>query len=140
MRLPAFAILAFVASGCTIHVVEQPASPVLVAAAPQPAPVYAAPARPVVVVTDHVVAPAPVVTPAKPTPPVATPIPPRRAVRPQHLKPIVAKPARVPYRPTVAQEAHTTVARVERPKRHVPKKTKQSEPVVLASTSVAKAQ
>jgi hypothetical protein len=156
MRLPAFAILAFVASGCTIHVVEQPASPVLVAAAPQPAPVYVAPARPVVVVTDPVVAPAPVVTPAKPTPPVARPIPPRRAARPQHVTPI-ARPWRAPYRtpvgpevrsphltratgPTVAEEAHTTLTRVEKPKRNVPKKTKPPEPVVLASSSVAKAQ
>lgn len=139
MRLSAFAILAFVASGCTIHVVEQPASPLLVAAAPQPAPVYAAPARPVVVVTDPVVAPAPVVTPAKPTPPVATRIPRRRAEGPRHLTPI-AKPWRAPYRPTVAEEARTTRTRVERPKRNVPKKTKLPEPVVLASTSVAKAQ
>jgi hypothetical protein len=144
MRLPAFAILAFVASGCTIHVVEQPASPALVAAAPQPAPVYAAPAHPVVVVAEPV-APAPVVTPTPtPTPsatPVTMPVPPRRAERPQHLTPL-AKPWRVPYRTTVAPEARSPhLARVAGPtKRNVPKKTKLPEPALLASTSVAKAQ
>lgn len=143
MRLPAFAILAFVASGCTIHVVEQPASPALIAAAPQPAPVYTAPARPVVVVAEPVAPTAPVVTPtpiATPTP-VAMPIPPRRAERPQHITPL-AKPWRVPYRTTVAPEVRSPrLARVAGPtKRNVPKKTKLPEPALLASTSVAKAQ
>ncbi|HEX2873209.1 MAG TPA: hypothetical protein VHP33_18245 [Polyangiaceae bacterium] len=138
MRLPAFALLAFVASGCTIHVVEQPASPVAVVAAPQPAPVYAAPARPVVVVAEPVAPPAPVVAPT-PTP-VAMPIPPRRAERP-HVTP-VAKPWRVPYRTTVAPETRSPrLARIAGPtKRNVPKKTKLPEPVALASTSVAKPQ
>ena len=145
MRLPAFAILAFVASGCTIHVVEQPASPVLLAQAPQPGPTYAAPARPapspVVVVAEPAPAPAPGVTPAPTPTPVAMPIPPRRAERPQQVRP-VAKPWRVPYRTTVAPEARSPhLTRIAGPtKRNVPKKTKLPEPVVLASTSVAKAQ
>lgn len=125
MRQALFAILAFVASGCTIHVVEQPASPVVVAAAP--APVYEARVRPrrVVYVTDP--APVAVVAPASPrTRPPAAP-PPRSKV--------------VPFKTLPPEARHNHLAAVAPPARRRPQKVKRPDPPARAPlASIAKAQ
>ncbi|HXK18603.1 MAG TPA: hypothetical protein VNG33_12410 [Polyangiaceae bacterium] len=69
MRIPALTVLAFVASGCTIHVVEEPNTPI----AQQPVPVLVAapPPAPVVVAT----APSPALSPATAGPAPSGPSP-----------------------------------------------------------------
>jgi hypothetical protein len=138
MRFPAFAVLAFVASGCTIHVVEQPASPVMVAEAPPL--VRVRPARPQPVVYVPVASPAPVATPT----PVATR--PSLARPPNRDRPHVAMPAprpsRIPFNTTTPEARSPHLASVAPPTKHRrPQKVKQDEPVTLvSSTSVAKTQ
>lgn len=149
MRLPALLILAFVASGCTIHVVEQPATPVLVAEAPRPAPPRYAP-RPHATYEYEVAAvpAAPAAPSARPEPPapprahaptVSKPARPPRAHAPTVSKP--AKPYRIPFR-TLPPEARTThLARAATPKRK-PGPQRLKRPELLAggsSTSVAQA-
>jgi hypothetical protein len=119
MRLPALLVLAFVASGCTIHVVEQPATPVLMAEAPRPTR-----ARPL----HH--------DPVAATP---TPAPPHT-----HAPSVVlpARPARIPFKTVAPETRDTHLARIAPPTRkRGPQKVKRPEPLTkLSSTSVAKAQ
>lgn len=111
MRIPALAVLAFVASGCTIHVVEAPATPI----AQQPAPALVAPAgpAPVVVATR---APAPAVGPAPVwAPAAATPV--RTRPRPEllaHVQP-QAQPGRLRFKDTAPEPRTTEVASVDPP-------------------------
>lgn len=151
MRLPAFAVLALLASGCTIHVVEQqPASPVMVAEAPPPAPLRPIRPRPIVYV-PVVASPAPsapVAAPAPVTAPAATPVAKRPSLaRPANRdRPNVTAPAprplRIPFRTTTPEARSPQLASGAAPTKHRrPQKVKQDEPVTLvSSTRVAKAQ
>lgn len=142
MHLSALLVLAFVASGCTIHVVEQPAAPlVLLAEGPRPA-------RPRYVPRPHIneyeVAAAPVAAPVPALPRNDAP----RAVRPtrppRHHTPTVAKltpPFRVPFR-TLPPEARTThLARVAPTRKHGRQKLARPHPLAqVSSPSVAQSQ
>ncbi|MES1184117.1 MAG: hypothetical protein ABUL60_09895 [Myxococcales bacterium] len=123
MRLPVFAVLAFIASGCTIHVVEQPATPVLVAAEPPTLVQHRRPARPM---TYEPVAAAPRPHPPRPAhPPVAEP----------------ARPTLLPFKTLAPEPRHTRLAAMAPPARRRPEKVKRPDPptrVTLAN--VAKAQ
>jgi|GEM_PF-6625990 len=150
MRFPAFAVLALLASGCTIHVVEQPASPVMVAEAPAPVPVPVRPRRPRPIVYVPVVAsPAPATPVAAPVPaPVAAPVATRPSLaRPAnrdrpHVTAPSPRPLRVPFRTTTPEARSPQLASSVGPTKHRrPQKVKQDEPVkVVSSTSIAKAQ
>ena len=131
MRLPVFAILALVATGCTIHVVEQPATPMLVAAASTPP--YA-PHR----LTPRRVAYEPAAAAAAPTP---APAPPR--AKPPTVEPTrPARPTRVPFKTLAPEPRNTHLAAVAPPTRkRRPQKVKRPEPLAtLSSASVTKAQ
>jgi hypothetical protein len=138
MRWFGFAALVLVATGCTVHVVEQPAVPVLLAEPTQPAHRVRVAARPAYV------------TPAARSP---------HARPPQTQPPVVAAPSAVPREPRPKQIATTIGA--EAPRHRKPQKQKrlarfklepndvppiESEPAQPArttrarSTSVAKAQ
>ena len=135
MRLPAFAVLACLASGCTIHVVEQAAAPVMLADAPPPAPVR--PWRPRSVVAC---APAPGPATYAPTSPALV-APPRRVQRPELTRP-TPRPSRTPFK-TLAPEARSPYLASSAPpiKHRRPQKVKQDEPVTRVTlTRVAKAQ
>jgi hypothetical protein len=153
MRFAALAVLALVTSGCTIHVVEQPATAVMLGEAPPPT--RARPAQPrarheAYPPTTTAANPAPIATPT----PVATPAPiarptlaatPRPITVPPHRnRPHVTTPTRRPYRipfKTLPPETRSPqlAAAARKPRR--PQKVKQDEPVrSLYSTGVAKAQ
>jgi len=124
MRLPVFAVLACIASGCTIHVVEQPATPALVAAEP---PAFAQQPRPARPVTYEPVAAAP-----RPHPP--------RAARPPVAEP--ARPTLVPFKTLAPEPRHTRLAAMAPPtRRRPPQKVKRPEPLTRVTlANVAKAQ
>jgi len=134
MRLSAFAVLALLYSGCTIHVVEQPASPVGLADAPTPPQFQAWRPRPVVAYT--------------PTPVSGTPAPADWAptAPPRHGQPPVAssaaRPSRIPFKALAPEPRSPSLANSAPPIKHRrPQKVKQDEPVTrVASTRVAKAQ
>jgi hypothetical protein len=153
MRFPALAVLALVTSGCTIHVVEQPATAAMLAEAPPPArarpvqprarhdayPPTATAANPVPIAT-----PTPVTTPAPiagPTPaPTSNPItaPPHRN-RP-HVTTPTRRPFRIPFKTLPPETRSPQLAAAARKPRR-PQKVEQDEPVrLLSSTGVAKAQ
>jgi hypothetical protein len=142
MRFAAFALLAFVANGCTIHVVEQPANPVMVAEAPPPTRVLPAPVVYVPVAAPAQAAPNPVATPAA-APVAMHPFlarPPHRD-RP-HVTKLAARPSRVPLNTAGLEARVPHLASAKPPKKHHrPQKVKQDEPVqTVSSTNVAKAQ
>jgi len=145
MRLPGLLILAFAASGCTIHVVEQPATPVLVAEAPRPAPHRCAPRPPTIYEYEVVTAPAAAPAPARPPTDVPRPVRPTRPARPPRAHaPTVAQPARpflVPFK-TLPPEARTThLARIAPTQKQGPQKLKRPKPLTkVSSTSVAQSQ
>jgi hypothetical protein len=164
MRFLAFAILAFLASGCTIHVVEQPATPTTLAEAPRPARVRSARPRPSVhvpsvyvpVAADGDRGPRSRPTPVAPVAPVATPAPAARptplamaspiAAPPHRERPQVTKPPRRPFRivfktlPPETRSPRLVNATPPR-KHHRPHTVKQDQATELvSSTHVAKAQ
>lgn len=126
MRSLALALLALVAAGCSIHVVEQPATPMVVAA-PHPAPVYRAEPRPVF---EQYVAPAP------------TPRPRVVVVRRPHAKPPARRPTLVPFKTVAPEPRNTKPARIAR--RSPPRKPVHvrvpNPPKRVLLTGVAKAQ
>lgn len=127
MRIPAFAVLAFVASGCTIHVVET-ASPVTVAEAPRPAPVYVAAPRPIVY---------------EPATPQAAPlpVPAPRVVERVDPKAPARRPLRTPVKLMKPEPRPARLADLSLHRHRGPMKVKLPEPATrLTSTSVAKAQ
>jgi hypothetical protein len=122
MRLPGFLFLSVVTSGCSIHVVQQPATPpVLVAEAHRPS-------RPRHVTYERVAV-------------VPTPAPPR-----SHAPSVVmpARPSRVPHRMVAPEARNGRPARpahiaVPAPPRR--EKVKRHEPLAeVSSAGVAKAQ
>ena len=123
MRIPAFVlVMAFVASGCTIHVVET-ASPVTVAEASRPVPVYvAAPRRVVYERVTPEPAPAPrVVERVDPTP--------------------ARRPLRTPVKLLKPEPRPTHLADISLHRHRGPMKVKLPDPPTrLTSASVAKAQ
>jgi hypothetical protein len=126
MRQLAFAILALVGSGCTIHVVEQPATPVLMAEAPRA--VVEGPARP------HHVSYEPVAAA-----PLPVPVP-RRAPAPHAAQPTGSP--RVPFRTLPPETRNAHLARIAPPTRHRGfEKRERTVPLTkVSSTNVAKAQ
>jgi hypothetical protein len=127
MRIPAFVVLAFVASGCTIHVVET-ASPVTVAETPPLAPVYVAAPRPVVYER---------VTPEAAPTPAPTP----RVVDRTDSPPPARRPFRTPVKLARPEPRPTQVADLSLRRHRGPMKVKLPEPPTrLTSASVAKAQ
>jgi hypothetical protein len=96
MRISAFAALAFAASGCTIHVVEQPATPMIVAEAPRPAP-------------TRITRPRRVVDRASATADARAPAPPA-IDRPEPVTTAPRQPLRTPYRTTAPETRPTQVA------------------------------
>ena len=138
MRFPALALLAFVASGCTIHVVEQPASPVLVAeaprriAAPRPAAELAEGPRPVAARPEQ----APigneprVVEPRVVPPSRATDRPLRVATKPRATKPPrpPSKPLRIPFKSVEGPEPRTASTAAPHVTHEPPHKVKADEP------------
>lgn len=133
MRIPAFVVLAFVASGCTIHVVET-ASPVTVAEAPS-----GPPPRP----PAHVAAPRPVVyervTPAPAAEPTPTPRP--RVVDRTDSPAPARRLLRTPVKLVRPEPRPTHVADLTLHRHRGPMKVKLPEPPTrLTSASVAKAQ
>ncbi len=127
MRVVAFAVLAFVASGCTIHVVET-ASPVTVAEAPRPAPVYVAPPPPLAYEQ---------VTPQRAPAPAPAP----RAVERTDSTPPARRPLRTPVKLIKPEPRPTHLADVSLHRHRGPMKVKLPDPPTrLTSASVAKAQ
>jgi hypothetical protein len=126
MRLAAFAILAFVAGGCTIHVVEQPATPVLLAEAPPPA--LEGPARPPRVSYEPVAAA-----------PLPVPVP-TRAPAPHAAQP--TRSTRIPFRTLPPETRNTHLARIAPPTRQrgIEKHQRTVPLTKVSSTNVAKAQ
>ncbi len=146
MRIPAFVVLAFVASGCTIHVVEA-TSPVTLAEAPHPAPVYVAASQPPPFVYQRVTPP-PVVyehlTPAPSPSPRTIPAPNRNAPASVVDRSEPAAPARrqlrTPVRLVRPEPRPTHVASsLDQPLERM--KVKRPEPKAgVLSAGVAKAQ
>jgi hypothetical protein len=133
MRFPALALLAFVASGCTIHVVEQPASPVVVAegprriVSPRPAAVLSERRRPAAArPEDAPVGPDPRVVP----PSRATDRPLRVATQPHATKPArqPSKPLRIPFKSVEGAEPRTASTAVPHVTHGPPHKVKADEP------------
>jgi hypothetical protein len=124
MRLPVFVVLAFIASGCTIHVVEQPATPGLVAAAP---PAFDQQPRPA-----HPATYEPVAAPPRHRPP--------RAAQPPVAEP--ARPTLVPFKTLAPEPRHTRLAAMAPPaRRRPPQKVKRPDPLTRVTLAdVAKAQ
>ena len=134
MRLSAFAVLALLSSGCTIQVVEQPASPVRLAAAPPPPPVRPWRPRPVVAYTPAPTDPAPAPTDRAPA------APPRQAHEPV-VESSPPPPSRIPFKTRAPEPRSPSLANGAPPKHRRPQKVKQDEPITrVASTRVAKAQ
>ena len=148
MRFPAFAVLALLGSGCTIHVVDQPASPAMHAEAPRPSrarPAQPRPRRIVYVPSAPAAAPSPIAKPA----PVATPVPIAKPTRtpiaspPHRDRPHVtpaSRPSRIPFK-TLPPETRSPQLAAPASKPRRPQKVKQDEPVgLVSSTRIAKAQ
>jgi hypothetical protein len=142
MRFAAFALLGFVANGCAIHVVEQPATPVMVVEAPPPARILAQPGVYVPVATPVHAAPTRVApraeAPVATRPSFARPL---HRGRPHVAKP-AARPSRAPFNTAAPESRVPHLASVVPPKKHRrPQKVKQDEPRQnVSSTDVAKAQ
>ncbi len=134
MRLPALiGWLMALGTGCTVHVVEGPATPVMTAREPMPV-WYREPARPVEVARPEPARPArtePVKAPARPRPARHAPLassdpkplrPARTSIKPSEARPSPVttkpKPAKPPVRTVRDAGSQRPVAQPSRPVRH----------------------
>ena len=153
MHFRALAFLAFLASGCTINVVEQPATPLTLAGAPRPTRPGSAGPRPIVYVPAVAAAdrkpdarPPAVATPAPSAMPMPVAMPAPIAARPNRERPHVIKPARrasrIPFK-TLPPETRSPrlVSATPASKRDRAQTGRRGEAIQLvSSTDVTKAQ